>query len=120
MNIVAYKDNDGNIPFVNWLYDASRRDQRIAEKIRSALEVLQEYGYRLRRPVADYLRDDIYELRIHFGKVNYRVFYGFHGDKIVIFQGCVKEATVPSKEIDRAVNMMETYKSDPERHIYGI
>jgi hypothetical protein len=120
MDIVAYKDNDGSVPFIDWLNDASRRDQRIAEKIRSALEILQEYGYRLRRPLADYLRDDIYELRIHFGKVNYRVFYGFYGDKIVIFQGCAKEATVPSKENDRAVSMMETYKTNPERHRHGI
>lgn len=40
---------------------------------------LEELGHELRRPEADYLRDDIHELRVRFQSVNYRMLYFFRG-----------------------------------------
>lgn len=39
----------------------------------------EELGYELRRPKADYLRDDVYELQVRFRHLNYRVLYFFYG-----------------------------------------
>jgi phage-related protein len=65
---------------------------------------LSEMGHELRRPEADYLRDDIYELRTGLGSVNYRVLYFFHGrNEAVVSHGFTKEAEVPSREIEQAI-----------------
>ena len=120
MEIVIYKDKDGSVPFIDWLNNVSRQDPRIPAKIKATLQILNEHGFRLRRPVADYLRDDIYELRIHFGRVNYRIFYSFYDNKIVLLNACVKEAKVPESEINKAIGMLELYKSDPLRYKHGI
>jgi len=55
------------------------RDKCIAK-----VERLTEYGHELRRPDADYLRDDIYELRAKFGHVNFRRLYFFHARGAVV------------------------------------
>jgi hypothetical protein len=47
------------------------------------IELLKARGHELRRPHADYLRDDIYELRAKHQGVNYRLLYFFHGQGAV-------------------------------------
>ena len=79
VNVVFYKDDDDDIPVLKWLEEMQRRDQRIVDKCRERIDLLASMGYELRRPLADYLRDDIYELRIRFQSVNYRILYFFHG-----------------------------------------
>jgi putative component of toxin-antitoxin plasmid stabilization module len=74
-------------------------------------------GHELRRPEADYLRDGIYELRIKRGHVNYRILYFFHGNvAAVLSHGLVKERTVPSKEINKAIQRKQKFEQNPERH----
>src|SRR6476646_8301971 len=74
----------------------------------------KELGHELRRPEAEYLRDDIYELRVKKGHVNYRPLYFFDDLKdprtgrvtrrrAVIAHGCTKEANVAARDIDLAV-----------------
>ncbi|MEH1871881.1 type II toxin-antitoxin system RelE/ParE family toxin [Nostoc sp.] len=41
------------------------------------MEQLAEYGFELRRPAADLLRDGIYELRAKHVRVQYRILYFF-------------------------------------------
>lgn len=120
MEIVIFKNKDNSVPFIEWFNDISKHDPRIPAKIRATLQILQEHGFKLRRPVADYLRDNIYELRIRLGRINYRVFYSFHDNEIVLLTGCVKEAKVPENEINKAIRMLELYKSNPKRCRYGI
>jgi phage-related protein len=73
----------------------------------------------VRRPIADYLRDGVYELRIGLQCVNYRILYFFHGTEIVVAShGLIKERIVPPKEIDLAVRRMNQYLNDPKRHSY--
>ena len=43
------------------------------------IEILKSFGHELRRPESDYLRDGIYELRVRFQSLNYRMLYFFHG-----------------------------------------
>lgn len=81
--------------------------------------LLENAGYELRRPVADFLRDGIYELRPAFQGVNYRVLYFFAGQCVVVVShGLVEEAVVPSAEINRALERKRRFEAAPENHTY--
>ena len=69
---------------------------------------------------ADYLRDGIHELRVHRGRVNYRILYFFHRQTVaaVLGHALTKEDRVPAAEIDRAVRRKRVYEQAPEGHTY--
>ena len=81
-------------------------------------ERLAELGHELRRPEADLLRDGIYELRVGYRRVNYRMLYFFHKTTAVISHGCTKEDVVPNSEIDLAITRKTTFTRDPQKHTY--
>src|SRR5947207_14626973 len=115
-NVWLYRDDDGTVPLLEWLDDLP---QKVRDKCRVKIERLRELGYELRRPEADYLRDGIYELRVKFQRVNYRMIYFFHRDiAAVLSHGLVKEKQVPSKQIDRAVEHRLKFEKDPELHTH--
>jgi hypothetical protein len=59
----------------------------------------------------------VYELRTKFGKVNYRILYGFVGkDVALLAEADTKEKSVPSKLIDRAAHRIERYEQETEAH----
>ena len=58
--IVYYREEDGAVPILDWLDAAPRK--ATAECL-AFLARLEAEGHELRRPVADDLRDGIYELR---------------------------------------------------------
>jgi hypothetical protein len=85
----------------------------------AAIQRLAEFGHDLRRPLADYLRDEIYELRPKSGRVNYRILYFFHGREIgVLTAGLTKEREVPAIEIDRAIARKRKFEQNPHLHTY--
>ncbi|UCC22103.1 MAG: type II toxin-antitoxin system RelE/ParE family toxin [Planctomycetota bacterium] len=115
-DIVIYKDRSGEAPLLKWM---DRLPRKVQNKWTQRFAVLREFGCELRRPICDYLRNEIYELRVKRGKVNYRVLYSFVGQNIVLLShGCSKEKEVPASEIDRAVYYRENYLSDPRAHTY--
>jgi phage-related protein len=76
-------------------------------------------GHELRRPEADLPRDGIYELRASLQGVHHRILYFFHGDVVaVVSHGLIKERSVPSKEIDHAIERKKRFVADPVRHTY--
>jgi hypothetical protein len=82
--VVFYQENEADIPVLDWLKELRRSKQRAYEICVAATQRLVEFGHELRRPLADILRDGIYELRIHKGRVNYRILYFFHGRNLAI------------------------------------
>lgn len=78
---------------------------------------LEELGHELLRPEADYLRDDIYELRVRLQGANYRMLYCFHGrTAAVVSHGIVKQKKVPAKEVNLAIVRKGLFEADPEAH----
>jgi phage-related protein len=78
---------------------------------------LEEMGYELRRPEADYLRDGIYELRIRWGGVNYRLLYFFYGNlTAVVSHGLTKERRIPPREIEIAIERRQKFTRNPQQH----
>jgi hypothetical protein len=107
---------------MDWLREVSRVDRRIAKKCRALIAELRERGCEMRRPYADYLRDGIYELRVHFGHVNYRMLYFFvnepYPSAVVVSHGLVKESKVLPGDIDLAVARREQVRENWEEHTY--
>ena len=114
--VIIYKERSGEVPLLRWMDSLPRK---LRKKWTARFELLEEHGYDLRRPIMDYLRDEIYELRVKRGKVNYRVLYGFVGQNVVLLShGCSKEGKVPEGEIDKAIERRNNYLSDTEAHTY--
>ena len=119
IRVVFYKEANGSVPTQNWLNRLNRRAQA---KCIWLIERLQERGHECRRPQADYLRDEIYELRTRMGNVQYRMLYFFHGNvAAVIAHGITKTTTeVPPREIERAIRRKKQFEQNPEQHIQEI
>ncbi len=114
--VVFYQEDDGTVPVLEWLDSLSAN---ALAKCTAKIERLAEVGHELRRPEADYLRDEINELRIGLQGINYRILYFFHGrTAAVLSHGLVKERRVPPKEIDLAVKRKARFETDPEAHTY--
>jgi phage-related protein len=113
--VIFYKEN-GTIPVREWLKSLP---PKAARKCLLYLDMLEQQGHELRRPIADFLRDGIYELRASFQGVNYRMLYFFSGRNVVVVShGIIKESEVPEMEIERAVQRRLSFRADPESHSY--
>jgi phage-related protein len=114
--VILYREVDGTVPLLDWL---ARLPPKAKAKCLERLQRLRELGHELRRPHADYLRDEIYELRAKWGTVNYRMLYFFHGSvAAVVSHGIVKEGRVPPKAIDWARERKRKFETDPGRHTF--
>ena len=115
-NVVFYKEEDGSVPILEWL---DSLQPKALDKCTVRIERLREMGHELRRPEADFLRDGIYELRVGLQHVNYRMLYFFHGrTAAVVSDGLVKEAEVPAKEIEKAIERKRKFEKDPKSRTY--
>ena len=110
-----YRDNKGKVPALDWLRGLPRTVQ---EKFNTRIEKLRELGHELRRPLAAYLRDGIYELRVKHRHDQYRMLYFFHRQEAVILSHGLKkkERKVKDVEINLAVSNKRKYCSNPEVH----
>ena len=114
--VVFYREENGGAPLLEWL-DALPTKAQL--KCLARLDRLKQEGHALRRPEADFLRDKIYELRVGLQGINYRMLYFFHGNiAAVISHGIVKDAKVPPKEIEKAIERMMKFERNPEIHTY--
>jgi hypothetical protein len=116
VQVVFYKEDDGTVPLMEWLDCLPAKAQ---DKCFARLKRLREFGHELRRPVGDYLRDEIYELRARHQGLNHRMLYFFHGRvAAVLSHGLTKERKVPSREIDKAIERKKKYEADPGKHTH--
>jgi phage-related protein len=117
VQVIFFKRADDKVPMKDWLDDLKAKDRR---KCLERIERLRDQGHELNRPFAAYLKDDIYELRVKRGNVNYRMLYFFYeGRAVVISHGLIKKAQkVPPKEIDRATKRKAEFERDPNLHTF--
>lgn len=87
-------------------------------KIKRAL-LLFETEDKIPRHYISYIRDGLFEFRVTGGNKEFRMFYIYDGDKMVILFNCfIKKSTkTPKKEIDKGLKLMEEYKNAKERGI---
>ena len=114
--LVYYQEEDGVVPIIDWFNDLP---VKVIQKCQAKLGRLEELGHQLRRPEADYLRDEIYELRASYQGVHYRMLYFFHGrSAVVVSHGLMKEKAVPPKEINLALKRKNRFEAKPDRHTF--
>lgn len=117
IKVIFYKEDDGSVPILEWL---DSLQEKALDKCTVRIERLKDLGHELRRPEADFLRDGIYELRVGLQHVNYRMLYFFHGrTAAVVSHGLVKEAEVPPKEIERALERKRKFEKNPKAHMHA-
>jgi phage-related protein len=116
VEVVYFREGD-KVPMERWLAQLppESRDVCIGH-----LRLLQRKGFELRRPLADFLVDGIYELCAKWRGINYRILYFFHGRQaVVVSHGFVKQrCRVPESEIRRALDRMARFKADPVAHTF--
>lgn len=106
--IRVFRSGKGEIPVYEFLRHLRTRFPKAHAKVLAAIGELAQNGNQLREPLAKYLEEGIFELRVRLSKINYRVLYGFSGRNIAILtNGFTKEDTVPPKYIDTAIRMMD-------------
>ena len=88
-------------------------DIKMRNKAVASLELLEEFGNRLREPHSKPIGEGIFELRIKFASDITRIFYFFYvQNRIILTNGFVKKTgKTPPGEIDLA----KKYKADFER-----
>jgi len=115
-DITIYKDDDGSVPLLDWL---DKQAKKVQKDLLARIELLEEKGNELRRPVVDPLRDGIIEIRKRRLRINYRILYAFCGKNVVLLShGCTKESKVPDKEIDKAIEHLKKYMQNPDAHTF--
>ena len=118
--VVFYQEDEEDVPVLDWLKKLRINDQRAYETCVAAIERLSEFGHELRRPLADLLRDGIYELRIRKGRVNYRILYFFHGRNLAILaHALTKEDKVPKADIERTLRRKKAFVANSVMHSYS-
>jgi phage-related protein len=119
VDVVYFRDSDQSAPVLDWLVELAKRDRKAVEKCLARIELLREHGHELRRPIADILRDGVYELRVRSGRSQHRVLYFFHSRKVVVLANALtKESKVPPKEIEKAIARKRLFESNPMRYTF--
>ncbi len=113
--VIFYKESE-TVLVREWLKGLPIKVQK---KCLMLIAQLEMQGHELRRPVSDFLRDGIYELRPSYQGVHYRILCFFTGkDVAVLSHGITKTGAVPVVEINRAVERKKRFEADPKRHTY--
>jgi len=115
IEVKFFAEEDGTVPFLEWMDNLPAKAQ---DKCIVRIELLAAKGYELRRPLADYLRDGIYELRFSLQRVQYRILYFFGGKQAVISHGLTKTSQVPPGDIDLAIKRKLSFSKDQARHTF--
>jgi phage-related protein len=118
--IVLFQDAKGEVPVLEWLNQLVKSDKKGYANCISRIEQLAEYGFELRRPAADFLRDGIYELRAKHVRVQYRILYFFHGQNVVILAHAIikEDDRVPDRNIALALTYKDLFVLNPETYTY--
>jgi len=115
-DVFFYADERGIAPALEWMVEQSAPVQ---DKLWAHVSRLEGEGHALRRPIADALRDKVYELRVKHQRVNCRLLYFFAGRNVaVIAHACTKEGAVKDADIDRAVERRARFLANPAGHTY--
>lgn len=79
-------------------------------KIRRALDLFKVED-RMPRHFIKFIRDGIYEFRVTYGNYEFRIFFIYDGDIVVVLFNAFKKKTqkTPDNEIKKAIKLKEEY-----------
>lgn len=66
-----------------------------------------------------YIRDGVYEFRVNYGNNEFRIFFIYDGDTMVVLFNCFKKKTqkTPKSEIEKAIRLKNEYYEYKERNL---
>ncbi len=112
--IYYFVDKDGNKPVKEFIDSLSTKEQA---KVYAYIRELKKQGNNLRRPMADHLRNGIYELR---PKDN-RIFYFFYlRDRAVLVHAIKKKTKIIAENDLRLCMKRKTETKTEGRHIEKV
>lgn len=79
--VIFYRTLQGIEPVRGWLQSLDKRERL---QLGQAIQTLQMTGPALAMPYACRLGGGLFELRERVGKVRYRIFYAFDGNRMVV------------------------------------
>ena len=105
--VEIYEKENGESPFVDFI----EKNPLMKPKVLRDLDVLEQFGNRLREPYSKSLIDGIFELRTIFDNNISRTLYFFCvGKKIVVTHTYIKKSKkTPQREIDKAIKYREDW-----------
>jgi phage-related protein len=108
--IIAYKDY-----YSDFMSKLSEKEQM---KIRRALLLFSDTE-RIPSHFIKYIEDEIYEFRVNYGNNEFRIFFIFDGDRLVILFNAFRKKTqkTPQKEIAKAKRLKQEYYNDKNEDI---
>lgn len=79
-------------------------------KIRRALDLFKIED-KMPRHFIKFMRDGVYEFRVTYGNNEFRIFFIYDGDTIVVLFNAFKKKTqkTPNNEIEKALKLKEEY-----------
>lgn len=100
--IIAYKGYYSD--FMSTLSEQERK------KIRRAL-LLFETEEKIPSHYIKFIRDGVYEFRVNYGNNEFRIFFIYDGDTIVVLFNCLRKKTqkIPNSEIEKAIKLKNEY-----------
>ncbi len=100
--IIAYKDY-----YCEFMAKLSEKEQL---KIRRALLLFLDTE-RIPSHFIKYIEDEIYEFRVNYGNNEFRIFFIYDGERLVILFNAFRKKTqkTPQKEIEKAKRLKKEY-----------
>lgn len=88
------------------------------KKIGRAL-LLMETEERIPSHYIKYVRDGLYEFRVSCGNKEFRLFFIYDGNTIVVLFNCYTKKTqkAPKREIDKAIKLKEEYHNEKRNNL---
>lgn len=111
--IYYFVDKNGDRPVKEFIDSLTIKEQA---KVYAYINELKRQGNNLRRPMADYLRDGIYELR----PKNNRIFYFFYLRENAILVHAIKKKTEKIPESDLRLCIKRKIEIEEGGHIEKI
>lgn len=118
--VIFYQEPTEISPVIEWLKELKIKDKKGLANCLFRIKQLEELGYELRRPIADYLTDGIYELRAKHQNIQYRILYFFDGQNIAIIAHSIikKTSAVPQSDLDQAIVRKNNFIQNRDIHSY--
>lgn len=100
--IIAYKSY-----FADFVATLSNEERK---KLQRALDLFKVED-KIPRHYIKFIRDGVYEFRVNYGNNEFRIFFIYDGDTIVVLFNAFRKKTqkIPEREIKKAIKLKEEY-----------
>lgn len=118
-SVYFYQEDAGEVPVRDWLIALGKRDWKAFARCVDRIELLEEFGAALRRPISGSLGGDLHELRILVNGVQYRLLYFFYGRGIAVLAHAILKHgdQVPLSDLKRIRERRDRLVASPSKHL---